>query len=257
MRPVTFFAALAAGLLASAGSAATYHGTLTQCAQGQQLQLRAGQRYVISANSSDFDPVLRILRRGATEVLAENDDGGEGTNSRLSFTPPQAGTYIACVASYGATGSGAFTIDVEEAAARAPPVARPCGTEAAAWQVFDGTLGEGDQDEGGNLFDDYQITLPAGQRALISLESPSFDTLVKVYRADQRGGEVAATDDDGGGHLNSFLMFAPDDGGDYIVRVTSFGAHSGGAYRLKVLEMPIPPGPPEQPADAEAPSQGD
>lgn len=246
MRLSISLAALAA-VLALAGPAAaqdgTYHGTLAQCADGQSLQLRAGQRYVISASSDAFDTVLRIARRGAGEVLATNDDGGEGTNSRVTFSPAETGEYVACVSAYTPTSTGAYALTVENAPALPAPTSRPTRTEAATWQVFEGTLAEGDAEDNGSRFDDYRITIPDGQRAIISADSTAFDTVVKVYRADDRGGDAAATDDDSGGNLNSLLVFAPDAGGDYIVRVTSYSGGSSGAYRLHVTQSATPPRP--------------
>jgi len=254
MRLSVSIAALAAALSlagAAAAQSGTYHGTLAQCADGQQLQLRGGQRYVIAATAGSFDTVLRIVRSGSSDVLAQDDDGGDGTNSRLSFTPAESGTYIACVTAYGSRGAGAYTLTVENAPPLPAPVSRPTGTETATWQVFDGTLADGDQTDNGARFDDYQIQIPDGQRAMISLESPAFDTVLKVYRGDQRGGEVAASDDDSGGGLNSFLMFAPEQGGTFIVRATSYGSDSAGAYRLRVTTSPIP-----QRSDQGAPAVG-
>jgi hypothetical protein len=250
-------AALAAALPLAPATATTYRGTLQQCTGGQQLQLRAGQRYTITATATAFDTVLRIVRRGGSDVLAENDDGGDGTNSRLTFSPSETGTYIACVTAFAAGGNGAYSVSVENAPPLAPAVSRPTGAETSTWQVFDGTLADGDQQDGDSRFDDYQIVIPTGQRALISAESPAFDTVVKVYRADQRGGETVATDDDGGGHLSSFLNFAPEEGGTFIVRVTSFGAHGAGAYRLRVTQMPIPPAPASSEGAATPPESGD
>lgn len=244
MHIVTSLAALGAVLaLAAPAATETYHGTLAQCADGQQIQLRAGQRYRISASSDSFDTVLRIYRDGSSEALAQNDDGGDGTNSRLLFAPSQSGTYRACVSAYGARGGGDYSLTVDQAAALPAPVSRPTSSESMTWQVFDGTLATGDDEDGGARFDDYLVTIPAGNRAMISLESADFDTIVKVYRGEDRGGDPVATDDDGGGALNSFLMFAPDEGGDYIVRVTAFaggGQSPAGAYRLRVAENAIP-----------------
>lgn len=242
MRTAISFAALAAALTFAAPAVAqtgTYRGTLAQCGDGQRLQLRAGQRYIISA-SADFDTVLRILRSGSSDVLAQDDDGGDGTNSRLTFAPTETGTYIACVTAYASSGSGAYTLTVENAPPLPPPATRPTSTESATWQVYDGTLTSNDPTDDGAPFDDYQIQIPDGHRAIISLESAAFDTVLKVYAANERGAEPAASDDDGGGGLNSFLTFAPEHGGTFIVRATSYGSGGTGAYRLRVMTSPVP-----------------
>lgn len=45
---------------------------------------------------SPLDSVIEVLD-GAGEALAEADDGGGGTDSRLEFTPPADGVYYVCV----------------------------------------------------------------------------------------------------------------------------------------------------------------
>ena len=239
--------ALAAPAIAQGNGPITYHGSIDTCSNGQTmpLQLRSGRRYTISATSTVFDPVLKISRRGNGAVLAQDDDSGEGNNARLTFSPTEAGDYVACVTAFSGNGGGAFDVTVE-AAAPLPPVTatRPTGTETQIWQLYDGTLAEGDGEDGGKRFDDYLITIPAGHRVMISAEASAFDPMVKVYRADQRGGEPVASDDDSGGGLNSFLTYAPDEGGSFVVRVTSFAAEGSGAYRLRVSTLASPPAEP-------------
>jgi hypothetical protein len=234
--------AFAAPALAQGSGTITYRGAIEGCRNGQTfpLQLQPGRRYTISATSEAFDPVLKITRRGNAAVLAQDDDGGEGNNARLTFSPTEPGDYIACVTAFSDNGGGAFAVTVEDAPPLPPPVTRPTGSETQVWQLYDGSLAQGDGEDGGKKFDDYLIVIPAGHRALISAESAAFDPMVKVYRADQRGGEPVASDDDSGGGLNAFLMYAPDEGGSFVVRVTSFAADGGGAYRLRVATQAIP-----------------
>lgn len=234
--------ALAAPATAQSGGT-TYRRTLETCPGGQTVRLVAGRRYAISADSTAFDPVLRLFRAGSDQVLAQDDDGGDGNNSLLNYVPAQTGNYRLCVSAFSGGGSGAYVLRVAAAPPLPPPVTAPTGSEPTAWQIFDGSLGAGDQSDGGAPFDDYQIQLAPGERAFISLEAGGFDTLLKVYRADQRGGETVATDDDGGGGLNSFLTLAPDEGGAFIVRVTAFSGGAGGDYRLRILKGAAPPRP--------------
>lgn len=249
MRMITGFASLAAIAIAGAAPAAAqsgpnvYRRTLETCPGGQTVRLTAGRRYAISAESTAFDPVLRLFRVGNAEVLAQDDDGGEGNNSLLNYVPAQTGNYRLCVTAFSGGGSGAYVLRVETAPPLPPPVTAPTGSEPASWQIFDGSLGAGDQSDGGAPFDDYQIELAPGERAFISLESAAFDTLLKVYRADQRGGETIATDDDSAGGLNSFLTLTPDGGGTFIVRATSFSSSGTGDYRLRILKGSVPPRP--------------
>jgi hypothetical protein len=218
----------------------SFEGSLQPCANSHPVPLEAGRRYVIRAASTVFDTVVQVYRAGNVTVLAEDDDGGDGTSSRLDFVAPESGDYLVCVASYGGRGAGAYTVDVTPAAALPPPATRPTGRERTRWQVYEGTLGEGDAEEGGKRFDDYEITLRDGERALISLDSSAFDPVVSVYPAASRGGQPAASDDDGGGGLNAFLVLAPDEPGTFIVRATTFSENAGGAYRLRIATERAP-----------------
>ena len=131
------FAALALAAPAMAQTRPqTFRGTLQACPNGQDIRLEAGQRYTISAASTAFDPVLRVLARGSSTVLVQDDDGGEGNNSRLTFAPARSGRYLLCVSSFGAGGTGAYTITVERAGrascCRPTPPLTPA-TRAGRW----------------------------------------------------------------------------------------------------------------------------
>lgn len=63
--------------------------------------LQAGKHYVIEAASREFDPYLEVYGNGLAQTgrLASDDDGGEGTNALLVFTPPADGDYVIDVSS--------------------------------------------------------------------------------------------------------------------------------------------------------------
>ena len=57
----------------------------------------AGDRFVVTLDSSDIDPLVRVGRMNGPDFteLANNDDAaGGGLNSRLTFTAPSAGEYV-------------------------------------------------------------------------------------------------------------------------------------------------------------------
>jgi hypothetical protein len=78
-----------------------------------EVQLRAGQVYVIDLESTDFDAYLR-LHDSQGKLLAENDDiePGVNPNSRLIFTAPAEGTYRLVATSFEQSGSGVYTLTV-------------------------------------------------------------------------------------------------------------------------------------------------
>lgn len=246
----TALAALAAGPAFAQGPVWSGDGTLADSDRATEdghryddhvVRLQAGQRYRISLDSDAFDPVLRLYRSTSEEPLAENDDGGESLNSRLSFQPAESGDYVLRATSYSADGRGAYSARVETQAPLRPPVTTPGQTVSATgvWSLWQGTLTAADPDVEGRRYRDYLIRVEAGQTRYISLTASDFDPMVQVFAASERGNDTPMTldeDDDGGVGLNAFLVFAPDQGGDYIVRVMTFGSESGGAYTLYVSQ---------------------
>jgi hypothetical protein len=74
-----------------------------------RVDLEAGAHYLIEVTALGDDalgdPYLAVMNSDG-ERIAANDDGGQGRNARLRFTPPQAGSYyIQASGLGGATGS--------------------------------------------------------------------------------------------------------------------------------------------------------
>lgn len=205
------------------------------CARGEhRVRLERGRRYAISASSRTFDPLLRLVRPGAEEVLAEDDDSGGGVNPRLTFTPPATGDYLVRVSSAMPGGAGDYTLSVLPTAPLPPLLTRPTRVEGAQWQVFDGNLANGSL-ENGRRYQDYELRLAAGQSAMIHVQGqPELDTLLQVFPVGERGNKPAVENDDGGGGKDPFVFFAPAQAGTYVVRVIGFDEQSQGTYRLRI-----------------------
>jgi hypothetical protein len=111
---------IASGVLASGALAG---GDCTSGARGSSYYTdrymftgAPGQRISVQLSSSAFDTYV-YLRDPSNTVIASNDDGGGGTNSRIpassgSYTLPagSSGTYVIEVTSYGAFATGAYTL---------------------------------------------------------------------------------------------------------------------------------------------------
>jgi hypothetical protein len=200
------------------------------------IRLEAGRRYRISVDSADFDPIAGLYRAGRDEPVAENDDGGDGVNSRLSYVPPESGDYVLRVAAFGGGDGGAYTYRIAPQPPLPPPSTLFSRMEATIWRVYTGTLAASDPDDEGPHFDDYLVHFDAGQERTIRLDAAGFDTVVKVYRVEDREGEALASNDDSGGTLNSMLTYKAEQAGDYVVRATALSATGLGPYRLRVSE---------------------
>lgn len=76
---------------------------------------RAGTPVVITMRSDDFDTFLIVGRLigGNFQPLQQNDDGaGDGTNSRLDFTPDQDGEYVVVASSLEPGKTGRYELSV-------------------------------------------------------------------------------------------------------------------------------------------------
>jgi len=225
----------------------TVSGELTDSdAQGDEehryddhrIRLEAGQRYSLSVNSDAFDPLARLLRAGQTEPVAENDDHGDGLNSRIAYSPAESGDYVLRVTGFAADARGAYTAEVAQMPPLPAPVAEPTRIVpvTGSWALFQGDLAATDPERDDKHHDDYLIHVAPGQVRYIMLEGQGWDTLVQLLPAAEREGEPIEQDDDTGTGTNSLLAFAPEEAGDYIVRVTSFEQGITGPYRLWVSQ---------------------
>ncbi|HTU12416.1 MAG TPA: PPC domain-containing protein [Allosphingosinicella sp.] len=204
------------------------------------LRLEAGRRYILKVESSAFDPIARLYAAGEDAVLAENDDGGDGLNSRISFVPETSGDYILRVAPLASDGTGAYRASAEQAPPLPAPHTQFQRMRVTAWRVYEGALTNSDGDSpDGPKVDDYLVRFEAGQERLITLDAADFDAVVQVLSVDGReaGTQLASNDDGGAGTLNSVLRFKTEEAGDFIIRVTALGSEGRGRYTLRVSEQ--------------------
>jgi len=73
-----------------------------------QFTGRRGTRIALTAESDAFDTNLFLL--GPGDLSENNDDGPDGTNSRIDFVLPQDGTYDVAVSSYGGGETGPYRL---------------------------------------------------------------------------------------------------------------------------------------------------
>lgn len=73
----------------------------------------AGQEVTIEARSDEFDTRLALEAPDGT-VIAENDDFGSGTDSRIIERLPEGGTYLVYVSGYWEDSEGLYTLVISE-----------------------------------------------------------------------------------------------------------------------------------------------
>ena len=192
-----------------------------------------GDRISVSLSSDDFDTYV-FLSDALGDVVASDDDGGDGINSRIvSFPAPSTGTFTIEATSYfGGTGTYSLTLTRTETA--------DC-TTLVYGQTIEGSLASGDSASvfrTGSNADCYTFSATADDAIVISMSSDDFDTY--LYLIDPSGQELTSNDDGGDG-TNSRI---PGSGtttipatGDYSIEATSFFSGETGAYSLTLQRI--------------------
>ncbi len=196
-----------------------------------RLRLTHGQSYRFTLTSAGdtplSDPLIKLYSANGEE-LALDDDGGEGLNSYLEFTPPSTGNYYIEAGSFGAGGTGGYVL-----AAADGDIPNNANTDARL--SADGDYREGVLAPGGDS-DWYRIDLGEGQGLRIGLSSaeaddPLGDPMLVFYGPD---GAELARDDDGGEGLNSWMEYQAAVAGAYYVEARGFGDEAQGRYLLSI-----------------------
>lgn len=173
------------------------------------LEIEESGLYIVAMDSQSFDTYLELSGNG---VNMEDDDGGEGTNSRLQAVL-DPGSYEITTRSYSGSGAaGLFNLSVASESLPGDGTLRSDGPVEAG-ETVSGLL-QGNSAE-------YTLTVEETGLYSFAAESESFDTTIQV-----EGNDMSLSDDDGGNGTNS-LLEAPLEAGEYRVRVESYGNGSG------------------------------
>lgn len=209
-----------------------------------RLPMRAGQRYLITAASDDFDTVLNVLQRhedGQYALIAADDDGANDgtTNSRLYFRADEAGEYVLWVRAYAPEERGDYRLLVTDLGPEPEP--RPL----SPGRTVTGELSQGDAVAGdGSWYDGWRVSLQEGQRVRAILRSADFDAYLLVVQDTDYGLQAMAEDDDGLGEgLDSKIDFTAPEDGEYLIWATSFAPGETGTYQLELTDLGPAPEP--------------
>ena len=201
------------------------------------VELLAGVEYRIDLRGSHTlagtlpDPLLVGVWHGATELDgSENDDGGEGLDSRLSnFRVEADGTYYIAVSNSDPF-TGTYRLSVT---AVGFGVVKHTATDIAVDLPVPGDIGQSAER------DWFKIDLVGGGRYWIDIEGANTNAgtlrdpyLQGIYKPN--GTKIPGTEkNDGGVGYNTRFLFAPEEDGTYYI-ATASNAHYTGTYRLTV-----------------------
>lgn len=185
------------------------------------LQVDRQAMYTIDLRSEQFDALLRI---GGNGVDSQDDDGGEGTDSRLSVLL-DPGTYTLTVGGWGGNGQGLYRLAVQSR-----PV--PAGLNQGGSIRADGGELQG-AFQGTPL--SYRFSLRDRRLVTANMRSADFDSLLVL-----RGEGVEHHDDDGGDGLDARLAQVLEPG-DYTIDAGAATSGSG-LFTLSLSAAEVPEG---------------
>jgi hypothetical protein len=213
---------------------------------------RRGETVIVGMESGSFDTYLYLgtFRRGVFQEVSRDDDGGNGTNSRVELRLPEDGTYVIRASSLR-TSTGPYTLTLNGGRVASDvggyepePIYRPDngdyvsrnGGVLSAGDRVRGRLSSGDPTlDNGAAFHIYTYQGRRGERVTMTLRSTDFDAmLVLGTRGGRHGiGSVLTRDDDSGGGRDARIDFTFPNDGEYVVRVNPL-LTSTGVYTLEV-----------------------
>lgn len=198
-------------------------GWLQDGDETRTLEIEESGLYVINLSSDAFDTTLGLSGNGVSQ---QDDDGGEGTNSRIQAVL-EPGTYEIAVGSYGSSNAnGLYTLSVESRELPGDGSLRNSGSLDVG-ETISGLL-QGSQAS-------YTFTVEEAGLFTFDLSSDNFDTKVFV-----EGNGISLEDDDGGDGVDS-LLETPLEPGEYTVRVEAYGGGSG-LFTLSTSRSALPEG---------------
>lgn len=196
---------------------------------------RRGQRVQIEMKADSIDPFISFGKMNGAEFssIRNDDDGGDGTNARMTVTLSEDGQYVIRANEVG-TRTGAYTLSVTE---------RPAGVAATPQPIepnveVSGTLSDDDPSGDDNSYYDYwTFQGHAGDRLRITMSSEGFDTFVSIGTVDGASYNELAGNDDGEDGTNSLLEFTLPNDGTFVIRAKALSGDSTGDYKLKVEKL--------------------
>jgi hypothetical protein len=196
------------------------------------LRGRPGETLLVRMRSEDFDTHLHWGRGDGDDwdEEAENDDFGDGTDSRLLVRLGQGGEYQLRAAGYDEDAVGDYSISVTAVNGEVHAGRLQVG------QTVQGELAESDYAGEDGSEDHYVIEGAPGSQITVYAESGDFDTYLEFGTWAGGALQTTAEDDDGARGTNSEMVAEFGEGGEHHVVVRAFSGEELGAYTLRVVQ---------------------
>ncbi len=197
-----------------------------------EISAVAGETFEITMESTDFDTYL-LLFDPAGNLLAEDDDAGGGTNSRITFTAATSGTYVVYANSYGPDASGSYSLSVRGGGGQRATPSAVSGSAVSEPEMSYGSLSAASPrlESDNSPYATHEFSASTGETVEIRMESSDFDTYLILF---DPFGNLVGEDDDSGGGTNSRITFTAETSGSYVAYANSYSPDSTGSYSLSI-----------------------
>ena len=187
------------------------------------------------------------MRGDDFEEIESDDDSGGGSDSRVSATLPEAGTYTLRVNSLygdkldsGVVESSGDDDDEHGGHDDHVAAARPLHPQArvirAGQTVRDSLRATDPEDSDGTYYQDWLYTGRAGERIVVTMRSAAFDSYLQFGKAGAGTFTYMDAQDDRGGGNDSLMAVALPEDGQYVLRVNTISKATG-PYTLRVERL--------------------
>jgi len=184
------------------------------------LLVPANDGRLTTETTGGTDTYMEFFDAETREKLAQNDDGGSGSNARIRHSVQAGKRYIAKVRGYdGSTGSYGFRAYLAVRTSSGSfdnPIAYEIGADENA-PVVTRTLDTDDED--------FFLLVPANDGQLIMETTGRTDTFMEFYDAETR--QKLAEDDDGGSGGNARIRHSVQAGKRYIAKIYGYDGDTG------------------------------
>ncbi len=185
-----------------------------------EFDLKQGQEVFFELSSNDFDTYLFLVTPEGPSY--DSDDYKTDLAkyaTRLSMPIAVDGVYQIVVTSLHAKEKGDYILGVN--------------IKDGVYQDFvSNTLESPDKElEDDHYYDDFTVELSRGEKVVMTLISPDFDTVLQLTKPN---GQILSSDDLDGQTRLSKIQFEADQSGQYKILVTSFEIGEVGEYRLAI-----------------------
>ncbi len=194
------------------------------------LQLTAGASYTFETSGStgvNSDTVIYLLD-STWQIVAQDDDAGEGAHSRLTTVAPSHGSYYLRVRAYSKGDSGSCSV-----AMNGPTIALHPGdsldNQPMKWPYpyakrEDGTYGQ------------YLVDLTAGVSYAFTTANASDYSDSYLLLLDENA-QIVARDDDSGDGSMAKLTYTPQTSGTYSLRLRAYAQGRNGLCTLRMAQL--------------------